>query len=104
MANYKQQANELTLRAQEAAARGDHFAASFALSKLQEVNRAAESLRAFEYQEERDKYFDPRRDLAYAMSLLSGLPTSAGSTGIDPRLSAMLSAAGLGSLFPTKDK
>ena len=104
MASYNQQANELTLRAQEAAARGDQFAASFALSKLQEVNRAAESLRDFEYKEERNKYLDPRMDLAYAMSLLSSLPSgavSAGGTGTRPDLAALLAAAGLGSLFPS---
>ena len=100
-AQYDQQARELQQRAEEAAARGDQFEASLALQQLQEANRAAESARGFEYQQARDTYLDPFRELGYASQLLQGLPISASTTGISPSanaLKALLASAGV--LFP----
>jgi len=104
-AQYQQQANELRQRAEEAAARGDQFAASLALQQLQEANRAAEATRAFEYQQERNEYLDPYRELMYAQGLLTGLPTSAGAPGTSPELLALFGAMGGGQLlFPPEKK
>jgi len=104
-AQYQQQANELRQRAEEAAARGDQFGADLALRQLQEASRAAEATRAFEYQQERNEYLDPYRELMYAQGLLSGLPTSAGAPGANPQLQALLAALGGGQLlFPPEKK
>ena len=101
-AQYQQQANELRQRAEEATARGDQFGADYALRLLQEASRAAEATRTFETQQERDKYLDPYRELMYAQSLLTGLPTSAAAPGTSPTLQALLAAMGGGQLlFPT---
>lgn len=100
-AQYQQQARELQQRAEEAAARGDQFEASLALQQLQEANRAAESARGFEYQQARDTYLDPFREILYANQALSGLPIQAGATGISPSanaLKALLATSGV--LFP----
>lgn len=100
-AQYQQQARELQQRAEEAAARGDQFEASLALQQLQEANRAAESTRGFEYQQARDTYLDPFREILYANQALSGLPIQAGASGISPSanaLKALLATSGV--LFP----
>ena len=90
-AQYIQQARELQQRAEEAQARGNEFAASLLQNQQREALRAAEATRAFEYQQQRDKYLDPYRELTYAQSLLSGLPTSAGgNAGTNPSLAALL--------------
>jgi len=52
-----------------------------ALQQLQEAQRTAEASRAFEYQQARDTYLDPYRELLYANQALSGLPIAAGATG-----------------------
>ena len=98
-AQYEQQARELQQRAEEAAARGDQFSADLALRELQENQRAAEAARAFEYQQERDTYLDPFREILYANQALSGLPTSASSTGISPATEAIIAALGLNKLI-----
>jgi hypothetical protein len=100
-AQYQQLARDLQQRAEEAAARGDQFAANLALQQLAEANRAAEATRQFEYTQARDTYLDPYRELGYASQLLQGLPTSASATGISPSanaLKALLASAGV--LFP----
>lgn len=100
-AQYDQLARELQQKAEEAQARGDQFAASLSLQQLQEANQAAERTRAFEYQQARDTYLDPFRELGYASQLLQGLPISSSTTGISPSanaLKAMLASAGI--LFP----
>lgn len=98
-AQYEQQARELQQRAEEAQARGDQFGASLALQQLQEAQRAAEASRAFEYQQARDTYLDPYRELGYASQLLQGLPISAGATGISPATEAIISMLGLGNVL-----
>jgi hypothetical protein len=98
-AQYEQQARELQQRAEEAQARGDQFGASLALQQLQEAQRAAEASRAFEYQQARDTYLDPYRELGYASQLLQGLPVSAGATGISPATEAIISMLGLGNVL-----
>jgi hypothetical protein len=98
-AQYDQQARQLQQQAEEAQARGDQFGASLALQQLQEAQRAAEASRAFEYQQARDTYLDPFRELGYANQLLAGLPVSAGATGISPSTEAIISALGLGNLL-----
>lgn len=97
-AQYQQLARDLQQRAEEATARGDQFAANLALQQLQEANRAAESSRAFEYQQARDTYLDPFRELGYANQLLTGLPIKAGDTGISPLAEALAGGAGGASL------
>ena len=100
-AQYQQLARDLQQRAEEAAARGDQFAANLALQQLAEANRAAEATRQFEYTQARDTYLDPYRELGYASQLLQGLPISASTTGISPSanaLKALLASAGV--LFP----
>ena len=94
-AQYEQQARELQQRAEEAAARGDQFSADLALRELQEAQRAAESARAFEYQQERDLYLDPYREALYASQALSGLPIKAGDTGVSAATEAIIAALGL---------
>jgi len=101
-AQYQQLARDLQQRAEEAQARGDQFAANLALQQLQEAQRAAEASRAFEYQQSRDQYLDPFRELGYQSQLLQGLPISAGATGVSPTadaLKALLATSGV--LFPT---
>ena len=100
-AQYDQLARQLQQQAEEAQARGDQFAANLALQQLQEAQRSAETARAFEYQQARDTYLDPFRELGYASQLLQGLPISSATTGISPSanaLKAMLASAGI--LFP----
>jgi hypothetical protein len=99
-AQYDQAARQLQQQAEEAQARGDQFAASLALQQLQEAQRAAEATRGFEYQQSRDQYLDPFRELGYAQQLLSGLPISAGATGISPNLEGLVAALGLNQLMP----
>ena len=98
-AQYQQLARDLQQRAEEAQARGDQFGASLALQQLQEANRAAESARGFEYQQARDTYLDPFRELGYANQFLAGLPISASATGISPATEAIISALGLNTLL-----
>lgn len=98
-AQYDQAARQLQQQAEEAQARGDQFAADLALRQLQEANNAAAATRAFEYQQSRDQYLDPFRELGYAQQLLSGLPISAGATGISPNLEALVASLGLNSMF-----
>jgi hypothetical protein len=94
-ARYLQEARELQQRAEEAQLRGDQFGAELALNQLKEANRAAEATRAFESQQERNEYLDPYRELMYAQSLLTGLPTSAGSNlGANPSLAALIALLG----------
>jgi hypothetical protein len=95
-AQYDQQARQLQQQAEEAQARGDQFGASLALQQLQEAQRAAETTRAFEYQQARDTYLDPYREIMYANQVLGGLPISAAATGISPNLEALVAALGLG--------
>lgn len=95
-AQYDQQARQLQQQAEEAQARGDQFGASLALQQLQEAQRAAETTRAFEYQQARDTYLDPYREIMYANQALGGLPISAAATGISPNLEALVAALGLG--------
>jgi len=94
-AQYQQLARDLQQRAEEAQARGDQFGASLALQQLQEAQRAAESSRAFEYQQARDTYLDPFRELMYANQVLSGLPISSAATGISPATESIIAALGL---------
>lgn len=100
-AQYNQQARELQQKAEEAQARGDQFAASLALQQLQEANQAAERTRAFEYQQARDTYLDPYRELGYANQLLAGLPISSAATGVSPATEALIAALGLNKLIGT---
>lgn len=100
-AQYDQLARELQQKAEEAQARGDQFAASLSLQQLQEANQAAERTRAFEYQQARDTYLDPFRELGYASQLLQGLPTSAAATGVSPATEALIAALGLNKLIGT---
>jgi hypothetical protein len=95
-AQYDQAARQLQQQAEEAQARGDQFGASLALQQLQEAQRAAETTRAFEYQQARDTYLDPYREIMYANQVLGGLPISAAATGISPNLEALVAALGLG--------
>jgi hypothetical protein len=99
-AQYDQQARQLQQQAEEAQARGDQFAATLALQQLQEAQRAAETTRAFEYQQARDTYLDPYREIMYANQALGGLPISAAATGISPNLEALVAALGLNQLMP----
>jgi len=94
-AQYDQQARQLQQQAEEAQARGDQFGASLALQQLQEAQRAAEASRAFEYQQARDTYLDPFRELGYANQLVAGLPISSAATGISPSTEAIIAALGL---------
>lgn len=98
-AQYEQQARELQQRAEEAAARGDQFAADLALRELQESQRAAEATRAFEYQQERDLYLDPYREVLYASQALSGLPIKAGDTGVSSATEAIIAMLGLNNVL-----
>jgi hypothetical protein len=98
-AEYDQRARELQQRAEEAQARGDQFAAEQALRELDSAQRAAEASRAFEYQQGRDTYLDPYRELMYQSQLLSGLPIKAGDTGVSPVTEALISMLGLGNLM-----
>jgi len=98
-AQYDQAARQLQQQAEEAQARGDQFAANLALQQLQEAQRAAEATRGFEYQQARDTYLDPFRELGYAQQLLGGLPIKAGDTGVSPSLEALVASLGLGSMF-----
>lgn len=93
-AQYDQLARELQQKAEEAQARGDQFAASLALQQLQEANQYAERTRAFEYQQARDTYLDPFRELQYANQLLTGLPIKAGDTGTSSLAEAIAGGAG----------
>ena len=97
-AQYDQLARELQQKAED---RGDQFAASLALQQLQDANQYAERTRAFEYQQARDTYLDPFRELGYASQLLQGLPTSAAATGISPATEALIGALGLNKLIGT---
>lgn len=100
-AEYDQRARELQQRAEEAQARGDQFAAEQALRELDSAQRAAEAQRTFEYQQGRDTYLDPYRELMYQSQILSGLPVKAGDTGVSPSgdaLKALLASYGV--LFP----
>ena len=94
-AQYDQAARQLQQQAEEAQARGDQFAANLALQQLQEAQRAAEATRGFEYQQARDQYLDPYRELGYAQQLLSGLPITAGAAGDSASLQALLAGLGL---------
>ena len=98
-AYYAQQARELQQRAEEAAARGDLDAQKAALDELKEAQRAAEATRTFEYQQARDTYLDPFRELMFANQALGGLPISAAATGISPETEAIISALGLSNLI-----
>jgi hypothetical protein len=92
-ADYEQRARQLQQQAEEAQARGDQFAADLALRQLQEANNAAAATRAFEYQQARDTYLDPFRELSYASSYLTGLPIKAGDTGISPLAESLVGSA-----------
>lgn len=92
-ADYEQRARDLQQRAEEAQARGDQFAADLALRQLQEANNAAAVTRQFEYQQARDTYLDPFRELGYASSYLTGLPIKAGDTGISPLAESLVGSA-----------
>ena len=98
-AQYDQAARQLQQQAEEAQARGDQFAADLALRQLQEAQRAAEATRGFEYQQARDTYLDPFRELSYAQQLLGGLPIKAGDVGDSPTLQALIGAIGLGGIL-----
>jgi hypothetical protein len=98
-AYYAQQARELQQRAEEAQMRGDIEGQRTALDQLKEAQRAAEATRGFEYQQARDTYLDPFREILYANQALGTLPTSAAATGISPSTAAIISALGLGNLL-----
>jgi len=69
------------------------------LQQLQEAQRAAEATRGFEYQQARDTYLDPFRELGYAQQLLGGLPIAAGAVGDSASLQALIGAIGLGGIL-----
>jgi len=69
------------------------------LQQLQEAQRAAEATRGFEYQQARDTYLDPFRELMYASQALSGLPIAAGAAGDSASLQALLAGLGLSGIL-----
>ena len=101
-AQYAQQANELKQRAQEATDRGDYQEAVLAQQELNELNRAAEAERTFNYTQQRDLTLDPLREIAAASGLLSNLPAAAGGDSSTSALfQALLAALGTNNaLFP----
>ena len=103
-AQYDQAARQLQQQAEEAQARGDQFGATLALQQLQEAQRAAEATRGFEYQQARDTYLDPYRELMYANQALSGLPISAGAVGDSSTLQALMAAIGLSGILNPSTK